>query len=361
MGRRRTIPHLITGIFLVIVLARAIVMTWRAAPSWRQIAGSITSRVPSQRAGRRPQRRRLRLDKNAHWQRYPEKQVFLRIDGSPVETVIPKNPDTASPLVLSLAPSRTEATDLQTVTHGSETSILSVVLQPLILRILCVAGGRKQAQDLPLPTNVEDVFMRRELSVMTKARASMNLPGVPVTAFMLVLVIALAAGCAANRCCKKRSCCAQSTCCSSGCDAVGCDAGEAPVVPEPAPAVTMQEVQAPAIYAKPEPKPEPVASKTSTYGHGENYEWLIGKLQKVHVPRQGWKIRYARLDEKDKWGGSMVFSPDARLDSFQDGDVVYVEGDIISERASLYLAGPRYRVRNLRLFSGNHVAELPSR
>jgi hypothetical protein len=123
----------------------------------------------------------------------------------------------------------------------------------------------------------------------------------------------------------------------------------------------MQEVQAPAIVTKPV-APEPVsAANDSAYGHGENYEWLIGTLQRVHVPRPGWKIRYARLDEKDKWGGSMVFAPDARLESFQDGDVLYVEGEIISDRASLYLAGPRYRVRNLRLFGDKHVAERRSR
>lgn len=214
--------------------------------------------------------------------------------------------------------------------------------------------------------------MRRELSVMTKARASMNLPGVPV-ALMLALVIAVAAGCTANRCCKQHSCCARSSCscCEApvGCAAAGCDAGamddggEAPVVEEPTPAASVQEVQAPAIVAEPPKpaKPEPVATNDSAYGHGKNYEWLIGKLMKVHVPRPGWKIRYARLDEKDKWGGSMVFSTDARLENFQDGDVLYVEGEIISDRASLYLSGPRYRIRSIRLFGDKQVAERISR
>lgn len=216
--------------------------------------------------------------------------------------------------------------------------------------------------------------MRRELSVMTKARASMNLPGVPVTTFMLVLVIALAAGCTANRCCPKRSCCARSTSCqSSGCDAVGCEAaagcdvggvdcGEAPVVEEePAPAASMQEVQAPAVVSNPMMEAPAPAASDSAFGHGENYEWLIGTLQKVHVPRPAWKIRYSRLDRKDKWGGSMVFAPDARLENFQDGDVLYVEGEIISDRASLYLSGPRYRARNLRLFGEKQLAERISR
>ena len=99
------------------------------------------------------------------------------IDGDGFETVITKKLAARVQRVLCLTPSRTEETDLQAITHGSVTSVLSVVRQPLVLRILCVAGGRIQAQDLLLPTNVEDVFMRRELSVMTKARASMRSAG----------------------------------------------------------------------------------------------------------------------------------------------------------------------------------------
>jgi hypothetical protein len=84
------------------------------------------------------------------------------------------------------------------------------------------------------------------------------------------------------------------------------------------------------------------------YGHGENYEWLIGVLHRVHIPRKGWKVRYAPLDQQDRWGGSVVIAPDARVDDFDDGSVVYVEGDVINDRASLYLAGPRYRIKLIR-------------
>jgi hypothetical protein len=69
----------------------------------------------------------------------------------------------------------------------------------------------------------------------------------------------------------------------------------------------------------------------------------------VHVPRKGWKIRYAPLDQQDKWGGAVVPAADVRLDRFKDGDNIYVEGEIIADRASLYLSGPRYRVSTVRL------------
>ena len=85
------------------------------------------------------------------------------------------------------------------------------------------------------------------------------------------------------------------------------------------------------------------------YGHGENYNWVIGKLQRVHVPGGEWKIRYLELDKIDRWGGSMVLAPDIRLENFSNGDCIYIEGEILVERPSLYLAGPLYRVRTIRI------------
>ena len=105
-------------------------------------------------------------------------------------------------------------------------------------------------------------------------------------------------------------------------------------------------------YVAPSKTPEPSKDSTGHIGgHGENYEWLIGQLQRVHVPREGWKIRYLPLDQKDQWGGSVVLAPDIRIEEFTEGDTVYVEGKILSNRASLYLSGPRYRLSKIRMFT----------
>jgi hypothetical protein len=84
------------------------------------------------------------------------------------------------------------------------------------------------------------------------------------------------------------------------------------------------------------------------YAHAKDHSWLVGQLQRVHSPQHQWKIRYAPIEENEHWGGSMILAPDARLDQCQDGDMVYVEGEILNERPSLYLSGPLYRVRCLR-------------
>jgi hypothetical protein len=94
--------------------------------------------------------------------------------------------------------------------------------------------------------------------------------------------------------------------------------------------------------------PEAEESPVPEYGHGQRYEWLVGQLQRVHSPKHQWKMRYAPLDEHDEWGGSMILATDVRLDDWKDGDMVFVEGEILTERPSLYLAGPLYRVRSIR-------------
>jgi hypothetical protein len=97
----------------------------------------------------------------------------------------------------------------------------------------------------------------------------------------------------------------------------------------------------------------PAAPGGKTYGHAEDYSWLIGRLQRISTPNDQWKIRYAPIDEEDQWGGSMVLAPDARLAKYTDGDVVYLEGQIIAPRPSLYVTGPLYRLRMIRSFGAS--------
>jgi len=102
-----------------------------------------------------------------------------------------------------------------------------------------------------------------------------------------------------------------------------------------------------------QPKPEAVVEvshsddKNSPFENLEDLK-LIGRLQRVHSPKHEWKLRYAPLDQHDQWGGSVVLAQDARLDDWNDGDLVYIEGEILNERPSVYLTGPLYRIRVIR-------------
>ncbi|MBT4865912.1 MAG: hypothetical protein HON53_12470 [Planctomycetaceae bacterium] len=120
---------------------------------------------------------------------------------------------------------------------------------------------------------------------------------------------------------------------------------EEPVVEE----TVVQKRQEPVAPVRVAALPQPPLPRSGTvYGRGDNYVWLVGKLHRVHVPGGDWKIRFLELDQIDTHGGSMVLAPDIRLDEFSDGDCVYIEGEILAERPSLYLSGPLYRVRKVR-------------
>ena len=134
---------------------------------------------------------------------------------------------------------------------------------------------------------------------------------------------------------------------------------EPPVEPAPGPP--------PATARKPiidefEPETVPVSTTVpdSVYGRHTHYAWLKGRLQRVHVPGGEWKLRYAPLDQQDRWGGSVILATDVRLDAFADGDIVYIEGEILAARPSLYLSGPLYRVRTIRkVTASERIARQP--
>ena len=137
--------------------------------------------------------------------------------------------------------------------------------------------------------------------------------------------------------------------CNQGCAPLACVPGVARIRQEPMPPAPAPIVQKP----KPAPRPRTVMKEVkytpkSKFGHAKNFSWLVGQLQKVHVNGGNWKIRYSPLDVQDKWGGSVILSQDARVDRFEDGDFVYVEGEILATRPTVYLAGPLYRISKIR-------------
>ena len=115
---------------------------------------------------------------------------------------------------------------------------------------------------------------------------------------------------------------------------------------------------------KPMPTPERIAKEVRfspddpAFGHASDYSWLIGKIHSVHITGRRWKIRYAPIDEQDRWGGSVVLAEDARIDKFTDGDFVYAEGEIIANRPTIYLAGPLYRIFTIRKLTDQDRTEL---
>jgi len=84
-------------------------------------------------------------------------------------------------------------------------------------------------------------------------------------------------------------------------------------------------------------------------GHAPNYGSLTGQLFFVHADGGLWVLRYAPLWQEDANGGSMVLAKGLPMDSFREGDLITVRGEIVNRQASAYLGGPLYRVSAIEL------------
>src|SRR5262249_949938 len=64
--------------------------------------------------------------------------------------------------------------------------------------------------------------------------------------------------------------------------------------------------------------------------HAPDYRWLQGQLEYSAIGGGRWKLRYAPLSADDEHGGSVILESNPGDRGFQSGDMVYVEGQIVS-------------------------------
>jgi hypothetical protein len=81
-------------------------------------------------------------------------------------------------------------------------------------------------------------------------------------------------------------------------------------------------------------------------GHAADYRWVCGELQYSPFDKT-WRVRYARVDEVDPYGGSVTLVDEAHATSFKEGQIVRVEGFLLRPNGNAI--APRYEVRSLRV------------
>jgi hypothetical protein len=79
------------------------------------------------------------------------------------------------------------------------------------------------------------------------------------------------------------------------------------------------------------------------FGHGKDYGWLCGRVEYSRLSK-AWRLRYASVDEPDRFGGSVTLAPDPRLNALKDGECVRVTGRLADGAAGL---SPPYEVKTL--------------
>jgi hypothetical protein len=85
-------------------------------------------------------------------------------------------------------------------------------------------------------------------------------------------------------------------------------------------------------------------------GAADDYSWITGQLFYVHVDGGTWVLRYAAVDQEDKYGGSVVLAAAVDMKNYREGDLVSVTGEILSDnRATRHLGGPKYRAETISM------------
>jgi hypothetical protein len=131
---------------------------------------------------------------------------------------------------------------------------------------------------------------------------------------------------------------------------------EAPVLPEPAsppPASAGPEVRSSAHgdlfgaireeLARQRCAVEPGSEPTR--GHAPDFSWLVGELQYLEV-RNAWRLRYASVEDEDRYGGSVTLVEMGSLTGLRNGQRVRVEGRLVDPESRD--PSPAYRVRSLQ-------------
>jgi len=85
--------------------------------------------------------------------------------------------------------------------------------------------------------------------------------------------------------------------------------------------------------------------------------WIAGQLFFVHADGGLWVLRYAPLGQEDPNGGAVVLARNRQMDSYREGDLVKVHGDLLNMKGSSRLGAPLYRVTTIELVDRRPAAE----
>jgi hypothetical protein len=82
------------------------------------------------------------------------------------------------------------------------------------------------------------------------------------------------------------------------------------------------------------------------FAHADDHSWLVGEVH-FDRKRQAWRLRYASVDEIDRFGGSVTLDCTRLLSEAKDGDLVRVEGSVVDAEASD--PAPTYHVKTVNV------------
>jgi hypothetical protein len=127
---------------------------------------------------------------------------------------------------------------------------------------------------------------------------------------------------------------------------------------EPAPA----QAEARIVF----PRAEPTASRKSfvdltaspCFAHAPDYNWIIGQVEYSRIAKE-WRLRYASVDETDRFGGRVVLIENHHVTLLHDGQYVHVRGHLVDPEVPTG-APANYRIESFRTIENPNAAEVPA-
>jgi hypothetical protein len=128
----------------------------------------------------------------------------------------------------------------------------------------------------------------------------------------------------------------------------------------PLPVVRTGPVEGRSLFPRNEPPPRRSFADVTAdacFAHAKDYGWLRGRVEYSRLSK-GWRLRYASVDEDDRFGGSVTLADGSPLRALKDGDLVEVRGRLADPAADS--ASPVYQVEALAKARPSGTAETPA-
>jgi hypothetical protein len=85
------------------------------------------------------------------------------------------------------------------------------------------------------------------------------------------------------------------------------------------------------------PRAEPAPARKSyvdltaapCFSHAPDYNWIIGQVEYSRIAKE-WRLRYASVDETDRYGGRVTLIENHHLTLLRDGQYVQVRGHLVN-------------------------------
>jgi hypothetical protein len=88
------------------------------------------------------------------------------------------------------------------------------------------------------------------------------------------------------------------------------------------------------------------------FGHAPDYHWLSGQVEYSRLAN-GWRLRFASVDEVDRYGGCVTLVQNKDLDRLKDGQYVLVQGHLNNPNDTH--RSPAFHVESFRTISSTDV------